>query len=128
MLCFAHNIRTTDDDDAFFWLAGVDDWSASSGAWPGFGPDVDAALGGVGDSAESVLLAHQPAEWASARRLGAGLMLSGHNHRGQVWPQHYLVMLAQPLFYGHYGPRDGQPRGGEARTQVSRSCLLYMCI
>lgn len=65
-----------------------------------------------------MLLAHQPAEWASARRLGAGLMLSGHNHRGQVWPQHYLVMLAQPLFYGHYGPRDGQPRGGEARTQA----------
>jgi predicted MPP superfamily phosphohydrolase len=29
-------------------------------------------------------------------------MISGHNHDGQVWPQHYIVGLDPPYFYGLY--------------------------
>lgn len=39
----------------------------------------------------SVLLYHQPDLWDSAKRHGIDLMLSGHTHKGQVWPFGLLV-------------------------------------
>ena len=33
---------------------------------------------------------------------GAGLMLSGHTHNGQIWPFNYLVRLSNPLVGGRY--------------------------
>eukprot|EP01108_Squamamoeba_japonica_P004066 TRINITY_DN325_c0_g1_i2.p1 TRINITY_DN325_c0_g1~~TRINITY_DN325_c0_g1_i2.p1 ORF type:complete len:484 (-),score=148.01 TRINITY_DN325_c0_g1_i2:32-1483(-) len=86
----------------FFYLAGVDDWSAESAGLPGFGARPDLALGGVEDDRETVFLAHQPKHVVAARQYDAGLHISGHNHRGQVAPQHLLVMMTQPLFFGLY--------------------------
>ncbi len=81
-------------------LAGVDDL----GARPHFGPEnhpVEKALaqrppGGV------VLLCHTPIEAETAAASGAGLMLSGHTHNGQVWPFTYLVKMRYPLLAGRY--------------------------
>jgi hypothetical protein len=47
-----------------------------------------------------VLLAHQPRAIHEAARLGAGLVLAGHTHGGQIWPMHHLARLQQPYVWG----------------------------
>jgi hypothetical protein len=62
---------------------------------------VDRVLAGRPAGA-AILLSHTPwqAERASAR--GAGLMLSGHTHNGQIWPFNYFVQRRYPLITGRY--------------------------
>ena len=49
----------------------------------------------------SVLLAHQPAGLAVAAAAGISLQLSGHTHRGQVWPWSWLAARVHGRFtYG----------------------------
>lgn len=47
-----------------------------------------------------VLLSHIPNQAREAAAAGAGLMLSGHTHGGQIWPLSYLVGLAYPVVAG----------------------------
>jgi predicted MPP superfamily phosphohydrolase len=49
-----------------------------------------------------ILLSHSPLQAGTAASLGAGLMLSGHTHNGQIWPFNYLVRLTNPLVGGRY--------------------------
>lgn len=49
-----------------------------------------------------VLLSHTPWQVEEAARAGAGLMLSGHTHGGQVWPFGYLVRTLYPYLGGRY--------------------------
>lgn len=69
------------DAGARFALCGVDDvWAAR---YSGGGPDLDAALQGVGDQDASLLLCHNPSFFpAAAGRVDA--QISGHTHGGQV--------------------------------------------
>lgn len=53
-------------------------------------------------SGGAILLSHSPLDARSAAAAGAGLMLSGHTHGGQLWPLGYLVRLRDPLFAGRY--------------------------
>ena len=81
-------------------LAGVDDLVARRE----FGlsrPAVETALAGRPAGA-CVLLSHSPRQAERAAAAGAGLMLSGHTHNGQVWPFNYLVRLSYPLLAGRY--------------------------
>jgi len=81
-------------------VAGVEDLTRH--ARRGGGEDLIArALEGRPKGA-AILLSHTPwmAERASAS--GAGLMLSGHTHGGQVWPFGCLVRLSYPLLSGRY--------------------------
>ena len=55
-----------------------------------------------------VLLSHSPLDAKGAAAAGAGLMLSGHTHNGQIWPFNYLVRLSYPLMGGRY-EIDGMP-------------------
>jgi predicted MPP superfamily phosphohydrolase len=50
----------------------------------------------------TVLLSHSPSNAEQAARQGAGLMLSGHTHGGQIWPFSHLVGLVYPLLAGRY--------------------------
>ncbi len=50
----------------------------------------------------TILLYHTPVEWEMARAAGIDLMLSGHTHRGQVFPFTLLVRLSFKYIYGLY--------------------------
>lgn len=49
-----------------------------------------------------ILLSHSPLLEHEAAEYGAGLMLSGHTHDGQLWPFNYLVKLRYPHIAGRY--------------------------
>jgi predicted MPP superfamily phosphohydrolase len=51
----------------------------------------------------SILLAHRPGNLAVAEEEGVSLQLSGHTHRGQLWPWTLLVSrIYGPFAYGLY--------------------------
>ncbi|RMG11416.1 MAG: metallophosphoesterase [Deltaproteobacteria bacterium] len=100
------------DASASFDLAGVPDPSAHR--FPGSPPPSAAPIvRGRDPERELVLLAHQPRQIALAHEMGAGLMLAGHTHGGQVQPFGLLVALAQPYVAGHH-------REGPVQIYVSR--------
>jgi uncharacterized protein len=81
-------------------MAGVDDLTARRQFGLGDHP-VRKALAGRGAGA-TIFLSHTPWEANVAAAEGAGLMLSGHTHDGQIWPFGYLVRLSYPLLGGRY--------------------------
>jgi len=81
-------------------LAGVDDLTARRQFGLGDHP-VEKALSGRPPGA-TVFLSHTPWQAERAAELGAGLMLSGHTHDGQIWPFGYLVQFTYPLMGGRY--------------------------
>ena len=50
----------------------------------------------------TILLSHTPWQVERAALEGAGLMLSGHTHGGQIWPFGYLVQRSYPFLEGKY--------------------------
>ncbi len=85
-------------------LAGVDDLTARRQ----FGLDdhpVEQALAGRPPTA-TILLSHTPWQADRAASAGAGLMISGHTHKGQIWPFNYLVERRYPLLGGLYKVRE----------------------
>ena len=50
----------------------------------------------------NLLLTHTPLHFDTAAQNGINLMLSGHTHRGQIWPFNFLVRLTTPYVYGHF--------------------------
>jgi predicted MPP superfamily phosphohydrolase len=85
-------------------LAGVDDLTARR-QFRVDGDPVARALGGRPKGA-TVFLSHSPWKAEEAARLGAGLMLSGHTHDGQIWPFGYVAGLRYPLLAGRYEVDD----------------------
>jgi len=100
-----------------FDIAGL---AETSGALP---PDIDAAL--VGRSARDalVLLNHQPVLFEKYVEAGAGLMLSGHTHGGQVWPNHSIIWLV----YGKYiSGLFSSPRPDRSTPSSEGPAYLYV--
>jgi hypothetical protein len=89
-----------------FILAGVDDLTAQYRA----GRDGDLITPALSDQAPgaTILLSHTPWQAEKAARAGAGLMLCGHTHGGQIWPFGYLARRTYPLLAGRYEV-DGMP-------------------
>jgi uncharacterized protein len=50
----------------------------------------------------TIFLSHFPQGAEEAAKAGAGLMLSGHTHGGQIWPFNWIVKQSYPLFQGEY--------------------------
>jgi len=81
-------------------LAGVEDLSAR---WRHGEPiDVVSQLLQGRPAGATILLSHTSWQAEQAAAAGVGLMLSGHNHGGQIWPFGYLVRHFYPLFAGRY--------------------------
>jgi len=81
-------------------LAGVDDLTARRRNGQGGDPMAQALAGRPTGAA--ILLSHTPWQAERAAKAGAGLMLSGHTHGGQIWPFDYLVRSRYPLLEGRY--------------------------
>ncbi len=81
-------------------LAGVDDLTASR-QFNVADKAIERALVGRPAGA-TIFLSHTPWGGDQAARLGAGLMLSGHTHGGQIWPFTYFVRLVYPHVLGRY--------------------------
>ena len=81
-------------------LAGVDDLTARQQ----FGQQdraMETALAGKA-AGGAIMLSHSPMQAEQAAAGGAGLMLCGHTHNGQIWPFTHLVALKYPLMGGRY--------------------------
>lgn len=63
---------------------------------------VERALAGRPPGAATVFVSHTPWEAEKAAASGAGLMLSGHTHNGQIWPFTYVVRMVYPRVGGRY--------------------------
>jgi hypothetical protein len=81
-------------------LAGVDDLTARR-QMAKDGDPVGRALEGRPPGA-TIFLSHTPWQAEKAAAAGAGLMLSGHTHAGQIWPFGWLVRLNYRLLEGRY--------------------------
>jgi predicted MPP superfamily phosphohydrolase len=81
-------------------LAGVDDLTARR-QYGLDGAALGKALSGRPPGA-TIFLSHTPWKAGEAAREGAGLMLSGHTHAGQIWPFGYLARINYPVFEGRY--------------------------
>jgi predicted MPP superfamily phosphohydrolase len=87
-------------------VAGVDDLTSRRRRGE-TGDPVRMALAGR-PSGAAILLSHTPWEAERAAASGAGLMLSGHTHGGQIWPFGLLESGVYPLLAGRYEV-DGMP-------------------
>ena len=83
-------------------LAGVDDLGVRGHGGP-VEPAIHSALQLVRLGQEGcVYLSHTPVGMDEAAKAGAGLMLCGHTHGGQIWPFNYLVKLRYPELVGRF--------------------------
>jgi predicted MPP superfamily phosphohydrolase len=83
-----------------FVLAGVEDLTSRYRA--GKKGDIVTKLLKGRPSGATVLLSHTPWRYKEAAKAGAGLMLSGHTHGGQIWPFGYITRRFYPLMEGQY--------------------------
>lgn len=72
----------------------------------------------VSDGRFTILLDHQPYDIAESERLGVDLHLSGHTHRGQVWPLNWLTDAL-------YDQSHGQRRWGTTTAYVMQGLSLW---
>lgn len=80
-------------------LAGVD--TAGHRHVPGRGV-MEKALEGRPSGVATIVLSHYPRQVEAAARGGAGLMLAGHTHAGQIWPFGIFVRIAYRFVGGRY--------------------------
>jgi len=82
-------------------LAGVDDLTAR-GQFGELDHPMVAALASKPAGSATILLSHSPWQVQEAAAGGAGLMISGHTHRGQIWPFGHIVRTRYPFVNGLY--------------------------
>lgn len=63
---------------------------------------LDSLVAGLDRDKPMILLDHQPYHLEEAERVGIDLQLSGHTHRGQVFPINLLVDLMYERSHGYY--------------------------
>ena len=83
-------------------IAGVDDLGVRGRTGP-VEAAIHEAIGPVKKAQEGcIFLSHTPVGISEAAQDGAGLMLCGHTHGGQIWPFNYLVALRYPELVGRF--------------------------
>jgi predicted MPP superfamily phosphohydrolase len=82
-------------------LAGIDDISDRRDIG-NTAKRIGQALADIPANTATIFLAHRPLGMKEAAGAGAGLMLSGHTHGGQIWPFDYIVKMTNGLLEGRY--------------------------
>jgi len=85
-------------------IAGIDD-IRTAGLGP---PEIAKLLDKLDPRKPSILLSHQPLFAGLAADKGVGLMLSGHTHRGQIFPFQFVVRIFFRYVYGLHSIGDMQ--------------------
>lgn len=86
-------------DDSFY-LAGRDDYSRHRFAGLTRAP-LAAIMQEVDTALPVILLDHQPADLAEAEAANVDLQLSGHTHRGQMFPNHLITQAVYEVDWGY---------------------------
>ncbi len=61
---------------------------------------IETILQGNRQNLPLLLVDHQPVEYNKAQELGIDLMMSGHTHKGQLWP---LSFITKRVYENHFG-------------------------
>ncbi len=61
---------------------------------------IETILQGNRQNLPLLLVDHQPVEYNKAQELGVDLMVSGHTHKGQLWP---LSFITKMVYENHFG-------------------------
>lgn len=80
--------------------------------------DVSHLMQGVNHNNYIILLDHQPYHLEEAEQNGVDLQLSGHTHRGQVWPLNWVTRAMYECDYGQW-------RRGETDYYVSSGIGIW---
>jgi len=84
-------------------ILGVEDPGRSGGATPLIASEINALAPELDPTLFHILLNHRPMAWREAAQpLGIELMVSGHTHRGQLYPFYLLVRLTTEFMGGFY--------------------------
>lgn len=83
-----------------FIVAGRDDWDRERFLGSPRKP-FEQWLQGVDPANPLFLMDHQPRELAAAQAAGADLVVSGHTHRGQLYPNHWVTQRLYELDWGY---------------------------
>ena len=92
-----------------FYLIGRDDLSGARFSG-GKRKELGDLLSGLDPKLPLILLDHQPFNLAEAEKAGIDLMLSGHTHRGQMFPNNLVTGRIFELDYGYKKKRRPQRR------------------
>jgi predicted MPP superfamily phosphohydrolase len=84
-----------------FYIIGRKDKAAEGLGASGGRLQLDALLAGVDKSIPLILMDHQPHRLDVAEAAGVDVMLSGHTHRGQMMPNHYITRRLFELDWGY---------------------------
>lgn len=83
------------------YIVGRKDKTAEAAGFGGGRKSVAELTEGLDHSKPIVLLDHQPTKFQQAADAGADLMLSGHTHRGQFAPNHWITKRLFELDWGY---------------------------
>ncbi|MBI5519663.1 MAG: metallophosphoesterase [Desulfovibrio sp.] len=84
-------------------LLGIDDPGRSGAVLEDIVREIRSVAGDSDPNMFRILLNHRPAAWREAAQpLGIELMLSGHTHRGQLYPFYLVVRLFNEFMGGFY--------------------------
>lgn len=61
---------------------------------------IEALTAGTSEDLFRLVLDHQPVDTKECMMYGCDLQLSGHTHKGQIWPAGYVAALSNDVLYG----------------------------
>ncbi|SHK20340.1 hypothetical protein SAMN02745227_01772 [Anaerobranca californiensis DSM 14826] len=83
-----------------FYIAGRQDRTGARISGPPRKP-LNQWLIGIDEGIPVILLDHQPNDLEEAANFGVSLLLAGHTHRGQMYPNHFITSLIYENDYGY---------------------------